>query len=966
MWFADRARLRVGGPYTAKAADEDLAQFITKHKRLCREVRPEPVEGGVRVVFVFERQERVLGVKVVAASGAPSIKSEDVMKHAVKLQPGMPVGLAAVNADRWRIIDYFRRDGYHFANVEARVEPVKARAGRSKVTFEIDRGPKVQPDMIIITGVGRDSIPEKELRSQMETTEDGWFSSKRFVKRTYEADVENIKRRYLAEGWEDVKVVAKPVLFDAEPVTLVVRYAKRNGRSVVTSVSVGGSETIGDRAVRKQLLCQRGSTFTRKKFDQDMQQLKARYYAAGLRAHPGDTVIKQSDLGAGKGELSANILFAMARETVLIDITFRPGDDAGREVTIVDKVTCNSSGPFANSNVAGLMKHVRPGAAFTQDALLRDIAAISRLYTRSKNATRHALIDTRYKPIPGGYRVRMDLVRKRPGTGSVAAHIRIRVNEGGRYYVQSVTLAGVTAKKYVSERTFREHIRDRLKMKKSSLFTRADLAADLRAIHTAYQEKGYADVQVRLDEARMVRPGEKAYDLRYVIVEGPIYMIDIIRPRGNDKTRPDVITRELAIKPGDRYDIRKIKESKRRLKNLRYFSKIDIRSAPSKRPPEDGRNFKELHVAVEEASTRRILIGLGASSSAGVFADLRHEDSNFDLGDPARSWADFVSGTAFAGGGQSLSLFLRPGSDMTQFGVQWREPWLNERAVSLGVTAGLYSRSWDDYTVEKLGASVTIGKRYRPTLTGFVGIRADIVEVTDIDKTAPKEVWDDKGTYTVIGVFTGITHNSVDDNMFPTKGTKWTLKGELVGGTDLGIVKLLADGRWFTPIHEAPDKSQHVFSLWGNMATILGSDPPVFERYFAGGLGSVRGFASHGISPTSKKIYVAPPGGAVAVVKNGEQIGGLFKIEGGTEYYFPISKDKARGVIFLDVGSVSENSLGIGSAISDLRVSTGIGVQIVVPALGNAPIAVFLGVPLKKENDDETEAFTFSLGLYLQ
>ena len=919
----------------------------------------------MRVVFVFERQERVLGVKVITAPGAPAIESEEIIKSVVKLRPGMPVSLAAVNASRWDIIGYLRDDGYHFANVEARVEPVKARAGRSNVTFEVDRGPKVQPEMIIITGtgIGKDSISEKKLRSQMGTKEDGWFSSRRFVKKTYDIDVENIKRDYVFGGWEDVEVVAKPVLFDAEPVTLVVRYAKRNGRSVVTSVSVRGSKTIGNRSVRRQLLCQKGSTFTRKKFDQDLRQLKARYYAAGLRAGTGDTVIKQTGLGAGKGELSANVLFAMARETVLINITFRRGDDAGRAVTLVDKVACNTTGPFGNSHVAGQMKHSRPGTAFTQDALLWDVAAISRLYTRPKNGPRHALIDTRYTPTPNGYRVRMDFVRKKPGTGSVAAYIRIRVNEGGRYHVESVTLAGVTAKEYVSERTFREHLRDRMTMKKGALYTSPGAGADLEAIRIAYQEKGYADVQVRFKKT--ARPGEKTYDLRYVIIEGPIYVVDIIRPRGNDKTRPDVITREMAIKPGDRYDIRKIKESKRRLDNLRYFSSVVVRPAPSKRPPEDGRNFKELHVAVEEASTRRILIGVGASSSAGVFADLRHEDSNFDLGDPARSWADFVSGTAFAGGGQSLSLFLRPGSDMTQFGFQWREPWLNERAIELGVTAGFFSRSWDDYTVEKLGASVTVGKRYQPNLTGFVGIRANIVEVTDIDKTAAKEVWDDKGTYTVIGVFTGVTHNTIDNNMFPTKGTKWTLTGELVGGSDLGIVKLLAEGRWFTPIHEAPDKSRHVFSLWGNVATILGSDPPVIERYFAGGLGSVRGFASHGISPTSKKIYVAPPGGAVIVKKNGEQIGGLFKIEGGAEYYFPIAKDRARGVIFLDIGSVAENSLGIGNAIGDIRVSAGVGVQLVVPALGNAPIALFVGVPLKKEDDDETETFTFSIGLSL-
>jgi len=963
QWFAGQTRLRVGGRYSPEVANEDLARFITKHRLLCREVRPEPVAGGVRVVFVFERRERVWAVKVAAAKGAPSVKATELMEQAVKLRRDAPVSLAAVNADRWAVIAYLRRDGYHFATVDARVDAVEARAGYSNVTFEVDRGPKVQPDAIIITG--NSTLTRKQLLAEMRTKEDGWFSSRRFVQSTYQADVENTKRRYLAAGWEDVEVTAKPVLFDTEPVSLRVRYAERNGKSVVTTVSVRGSKTLGNRSVRRQLLCQKGSEFTREKFDQDLQQLKARYYSAGLRAEPEDVVVKDAAPGARKGELSADLLFARARETVVIDVAIRQEKDAGRAVAIVDKVTCETTGPHANNHVAGLMKQVRPGAAFTQDALLQDVAAISRFYTRPGADLRHALIDERYTPTPAGYRVRMDFIRRGSGTGSVAATIRIRVNEGGRYFVESVTFAGVTAGKFMTRRTFEEHLRDRLRMKKGSLFTRTDLAADLQAIRTAYQEKGHADVQVKLDEARMVRPGEKTYDLAYVIVEGPLYTVDIIRPRGNDKTRPDVITREMAIKPGERFDIRKINESERRLRNTRHFSKVDVRPAASKRPPEDGQHFKELHVHVQETSTRRIMIGAGASSSAGVFGDIRYQDGNFDLGDPARSWADFVSGTAFAGGGQALSIFLRPGSDMTQFGVQWREPWLNERAVELGVTAGFYSRQWDEYTVEKLGGSVTLGKRYRPNLTGFVGIREHLVDVTDVDATAPKEIWDDEGTYGVVGVFTGITHDTVDNRGFPTSGKKWTLTTELVGSSDFTIVKLLAEGRWFCPVYEAPDKSRHVFSLWGNAGTIVGSDPAVFEKFFAGGLGSVRGFQSQGISPTSNKIYVAPPNGPVVAVKNGEPIGGMFEIEGGAEYYFPIVKQKARGVIFLDAGSVAENSLGIGSALSDLRVAAGIGVQFVIPALGNAPIALYLGVPLMKEDDDETEILTFSIGVFL-
>ncbi len=486
-------------------------------------------------------------------------------------------------------------------------------------------------------------------------------------------------------------------------------------------------------------------------------------------------------------------------------------------------------------------------------------------------------------------------------------------------------------------------------MKKGSLFTRRDLAADVQTIRTVYLEKGYADVQVRFDQAHMApEPGQKIYDLNYMVNEGPLYHIDLIRPRGNDKTKPAVITREMAISPGDRYDIRKIKQSIQRLRKLGYFSKVEVRAVGSRRV-EPGKKYKELYVHVEEKGTSRLMLGVGGSSTGGVFGDLRFRDTNFDLSDTPRSWSDFVSGSAFAGGGQTLAVFLQPGTETSRFGFRWCEPWLNQRPVELGLSAAYSSREWDEYTVDKLGGSVTLGKRYPPTLTGFVGLRIHEVDVTDVDSDAPPDVRDDKGTHEMLGVSVGVTRNTLDKLTLPTSGKKYTLSAELVGDAGLDALKLIAEGRKYKTVHEAPDKSKHVVSLWGRTSVIAGSDLPVFERFYAGGLGSVRGFAAHGISPTY----------------NGDPIGGEFKIEGGVEYLFPFIKDTARGVVFLDAGSVADDSFDIGDALSDMRASTGVGLELVLPAAGGVPLAMYLGVPLKKESGDETEAFTFSLGIFL-
>jgi outer membrane protein assembly factor BamA len=217
---------------------------------------------------------------------------------------------------------------------------------------------------------------------------------------------------------------------------------------------------------------------------------------------------------------------------------------------------------------------------------------------------------------------------------------------------------------------------------------------------------------------QLAQPGQKVYSVKYVVEPGPKYRIDLIRPRGNDKTKPVVITREMAIKPGDRYDVREIQESVRRLRNLRYFDEVEITPVDSNRKGPDDTRYKDLVVRVKEANTRRLFIGAGASSAIGVFGDFRYEDANFDLADWPSSWGDFVSGSALSGGGQTLSVFLQPGSNASQFGIDWREPWLNDRPIELDVSVGYFTRDWDDYTVSKLGGSVTIGKRFQPNRAG--------------------------------------------------------------------------------------------------------------------------------------------------------------------------------------------------------------------------------------------------------
>jgi outer membrane protein insertion porin family len=146
-------------------------------------------------------------------------------------------------------------------------------------------------------------------------------------------------------------------------------------------------------------------------------------------------------------------------------------------------------------------------------------------------------------------------------------------------------------------------------------------------------------------------------------------------------------------------------------------------------------------------------------------------------------------------------------------------------------------------------------------------------------------------------------------------------------------------------IRERPDQTgRHTLaSSW--KFGISGEDTPIFENYYAGGYNTLRGFRFRGASP----------------VENGVQVGGRVMLLGSLEYVFPLTADEMlRGVAFVDYGTI-EQDLSIKS--ENIRVAPGLGLRIAVPALGPAPLAFDFAVPVNKADGDQTQIFSFFMGL---
>ena len=135
---------------------------------------------------------------------------------------------------------------------------------------------------------------------------------------------------------------------------------------------------------------------------------------------------------------------------------------------------------------------------------------------------------------------------------------------------------------------------------------------------------------------------------------------------------------------------------------------------------------------------------------------------------------------------------------------------------------------------------------------------------------------------------------------------------------------------------------KHIIAGRAAAGAIFG-DSPVFERYYGGGLGSIRGFKFRGISPRQGT--------------DDDPVGGDFKLFLGSEYSFPIIGNNLRGVAFIDSGTVERDI-----EIRDYRVSAGVGLRLQLPFFGPVPMSLDFGFPVRKTDDDDTQLVSFSIG----
>ena len=493
-------------------------------------------------------------------------------------------------------------------------------------------------------------------------------------------------------------------------------------------------------------------------------------------------------------------------------------------------------------------------------------------------------------------------------------------------------------------------------MKAGDTFTGKGMTKDIETVENFYGAKGHIDVDRASGDLRVSRIAnteKNTMDLKFKVNEGQKSFVEKIDIRGNTITKDKVIRRELTVSPGDVFNMVGVKRSKARLEGLQYFEKVDARPEDMD-PPIPGR--KNLIIGVEEKNTGNFSLGAGFSSVDSIVGFVEVSQGNFDL----------FHAPTFTGGGQKFRLRLQLGTRRQDYVLTFVEPFFLDRKLALGVE--LYHRDlnfqsignlydeiragmklsltralWSDYLMASVNYTIeSVGIRLNDGLHDDRPIRIDPGSGRDVDifvdpRNVPQAILDEKGYSLVSKVGLSLAYDTRNSVLLPDAGQRSEITVDFAGGPLGGgkeYYRLELKSAWyFRGFFKG-----HVLELAGRTGVadgFNGHTVPFYDRYYLGGLYSLRGFRYRGISPREPGFD--------------EPVGGNTYWFGTAEYSIPIiQKEKTGGVrfaFFYDIGSVTKASYDYN--LGRYSDNWGLGLRLNLPI---GPLRLDYGIPIKHDS----------------
>lgn len=489
--------------------------------------------------------------------------------------------------------------------------------------------------------------------------------------------------------------------------------------------------------------------------------------------------------------------------------------------------------------------------------------------------------------------------------------VTFRIEEGQPYTIGTVKLEGNT---FFED----EELELGSLVISGEVFQRAKVREEVTRITDLYGERGYSFAEVTPD----LDPKFETLtaDITFKIKEGSLIRVREIRISGNDKTRDNVIRRELRVDEQEVIDSVALKRSFQRLNNLNFFETVEIL------PTQVEEDKVDLEVRVKEKPTGSFSVGGGFSTldQFSIVANIT-EGNLFGLGYVVR-----VRGQL--SGRRTIGV------------LSFRNPAVFDGPTSFQVDGFSTETDFLTYEEERLGGTIQFGRSFSEYIAGTVTLVGEAITIKNPALDAPQFIVDQVGDQSTTGFRTSLFRDSRDNFLNPRRGIRTGVRTgfgtEVLGGTN-DFYSLGFDVVKYTPL-PLWDLRVATKGRFG-IAEGYGGDPvPLTELFFVGGINSVRGFEFGRAGPVTASDTVE--GGNRQIIFNGELI-------------FPVIPDaKLDGVLFFDYGKgfAEEEDLSL-----DLRPATGLEVRWVSPF---GPLRAAYGLNLDPEPNEKNAVFEFSIG----
>ena len=487
-------------------------------------------------------------------------------------------------------------------------------------------------------------------------------------------------------------------------------------------------------------------------------------------------------------------------------------------------------------------------------------------------------------------------------------YIFIKINEGLRFKMGLVDLEG----EFI---TPKEELITHVMVGAEDYFNRDIIRQDVLALTDMYADRGYAHADIYPEVG--TDPENLTVNITFHLTKNDPVYFERINISGNTKTRDKVIRRELRIYEQELYSSQRLKRSVADLHRLDYFE--DVKVKPMRGSAEDQ---MVLNIEVVEKPTGTFTFGGGYSAVDKLYVMASVSERNF------------------LGRGQILELAVQTGGTSRQYSLGFTEPWMFDIPLSAGIDAYKMERDYDDYDRDSYGGALRVGYPIFDFTRGYVKYAYDN---SNIDSFFPDAVspYIYSGENIESSIAFSLVYDSRNRQFNPSEGSRHSLTFKYAGlGGNVGYTKVSAETGWYFPLFWGTVGFLHGEGgyIWENSSKYL----PDYERFYLGGINSVRGFDWREIGP---------------VIYDDIEIGGTEFIQFNVEFLFPIIKESGLvGLFFYDAGNAWADE---GVSVSGLRDSYGFGIRWFSPM---GPLRLERGYIIDPQLDEGSGRWEFSMG----